>query len=220
MTFSLFQIKVLLNPSLNIKILSWRPMNHCIARYLGLLCYLVYEPWKPTLFGSLISLKLCLLLFLAFFHVKLLVFSVTYFGHLIYTECPGMMLCSCSKEVFDEWILMICHVNPEEFSFEVSLAAVHGPPHSAIRCQASFTLPWCCNSTLGCCWTHEPSFSVARGLAPSACFACLSCCSWTLLATLQKPRSLSLEWEPEWARQLSRKSLFAPPVFPDLVTSV
>ena len=80
------------------------PWTTALLWYLGLLCYLVYKPCKPTLFGSLISLKLCLLLFLAFFNVELLVFSITYFGHLVYTECPEMLLRSCSKEVFDEWI--------------------------------------------------------------------------------------------------------------------
>lgn len=78
--------------------------NTGLLWYLGLLCYLVYKPCKPTLFGSLISLKLCLLLFLTSFNVKLFVFSFIYFGHLVCTECPGMMLCSCSKEVFDEWV--------------------------------------------------------------------------------------------------------------------
>lgn len=104
MTFSLFRTKscgTSLSISKSFLGVQW---TTALLWYLGLLCYLVYEPSKPTLFGSLISLELCLLLFLACFNVELLIFSVTYFGHLVYTTCPGMMLCSCSKEVFDEWI--------------------------------------------------------------------------------------------------------------------
>jgi len=99
--------------------------------YLGLLCHHVYKPCKPTLSGSLISFKLCLLLFLPF-NVELFAFSVLYMGHLVYTVSPGMILSSYSKEAFDEWIHSWCAMWIQ-FSFAVFLAAVRGPPHNAVR---------------------------------------------------------------------------------------
>lgn len=121
-----FQFKTC-STSFSVRILSWSIMNTTLLWCFGLLCHHVYKPCKPTLFGSLISLKLCLLLLLPF-NVELFSFSVLYFGHLVYTVSPGMMLSSCYKKH-----LMSGSTHAMPVSFAVFLAAADGPPHSAVR---------------------------------------------------------------------------------------